>query len=122
SWAWRRDIRASLASYSYMPVSKVPVTVKPRMLGIMPAGVRTPRGDVTITCWPGKTSKCRANSFPRTIPRLAAGVAGASAGVDRGACAAPGHACGELNLPSDPCARDQYHAQWCLTHVPLPPA
>ncbi len=54
-------------SYSYMPDSNTPLTLKRRVRGKIPLGVAVPKGVITTTESPTWASSARASALPRII-------------------------------------------------------
>src|SRR6185503_20231547 len=59
-------------SYSYMPDSKMPATVKRRLRGTNPAGVTLPSGAISTTDCPCRTPSSSASADPRMMRYLPA--------------------------------------------------
>ena len=62
-------------SYSYMPNSKIPETVKEVILGTGPAGVIVPMGEMTFMRSPTLTPVVLASSVPIIIPGSCVSIA-----------------------------------------------
>ena len=63
-----RWISASPLSYSYIPTSKMPTTLKLRTRGSVPAGVTVPCGVISTALSPTRRPSARASSAPSTMP------------------------------------------------------
>ena len=68
AWAACNGMKMNWLSYSYMPTSKVPTTVKVRMRGTVPKAVRSPSGEISLILSPLCSRMFCAMRWPITTP------------------------------------------------------